>query len=67
MGWYGTKRSEVCTLSEKNLISVGVLEALSHGVSVRDGVLKTTRSSMMVLKGVRCNNLYYLMGSTVTE
>ena len=37
---------------EKNLISVGTLEALGHGVSIRDGVLKMTRGSMMVLKSV---------------
>jgi len=51
---------------KKNLISVGALEALGHEVSVRYGVLKMTRGSMVVLKGVQRNNLYYLMGSTVT-
>ena len=48
-----------------NLISVGTLKALGHGVSIRD-VLKMTRGLMVVLKGVRRNNLYYLMGSTIT-
>ena len=48
---------------KKNLISVGALEALGHEVSIRDGVLKMSRGLMVVLKGVRCNNLYYLMGS----
>ena len=48
-----------------NLISVGILEALGHEVSVRDDVLKMTRGSMIVLKGVRRNNLYYSNGSTV--
>ena len=52
---------------KKNFISVGILEALGHGVSIRDGVLNMTRGSIVVLKGVRRNNLYYLMGSTVTE
>ena len=51
---------------KKNLISVGALEALGDRVSVRDGVLKMTRGSMVVLKGVRRNNLYYLMSSMVT-
>ena len=51
---------------KKNHISVGTLKALGHGVSIRD-VLKMTRGSMVVLKGVRRNNLYYLMGSTVTR
>ena len=35
-------------------------------VSIRDGVLKMTKGSMVVMKGVRQNNLYYLKGSTVT-
>ena len=51
---------------KRNLISVGTLEALGHGVSIRDDVLKITRGSMVVLKGVRHNNLHYFMGSTVT-
>ena len=50
----------------KNLITVGALEVLGHTISVRDGVLKITRGSMVVMKGVRRNNLYYLMGSTIT-
>jgi len=49
-----------------NLISVGTLEALGHRLSIRDSVLKMTRGSMVVLKGIRRNNLYYLMGSMVT-
>jgi len=52
---------------KKNLISIGALETLGHGVFVRDGILKMTKSSMVVLKGVRRNNLYYLMGDTVTK
>ena len=50
---------------KKNLIYVGALEVLGHAVSVKDGVLKMTRGSMVVLKGVQRNNLYYLMGSMV--
>ena len=62
------KLKEVRYVSQvkKNLISVGTLEALGHKVSIRDGVLKMTRGSMVVLKGIWCNNLYYLIGSTVT-
>ena len=51
---------------KRNLISVGALEALGLVVSIRDGVLKMTKGSMVVMKGVRQNNLYYLKGSTVT-
>ena len=43
---------------KKNFISVGTLEALGHGVSVRDDILKMTRGSIMVLKGIRHNNQY---------
>ena len=52
---------------KKNLISVGALEALGHAVSVRDGVLKITRGSLVVMKGVQRFNLYPLMGSMVTR
>ena len=51
---------------KRNLISVGALKVLSLVVSIRDGVLKMTKGSMMVMKGVCWNNLYYLKGSTIT-
>jgi len=51
---------------KKNFISVGVLKALGLEVSIRDGVLKMTKGSMVVLKGVRRNSLYYLKDSMVT-
>jgi len=53
-------------LLKRNLISVGTLEALGLVVSIRDGVLKMTKGSIVVMKGVRRNNLYYLKGSIVT-
>ena len=49
-----------------NLISVGALKAFGLIISRRDGVLKMTKGSMVVMKGVRWKNLYYLKGSTVT-
>ena len=52
---------------KKNLISIGSLEALGLEISVRDGLLKITRGSMVVLNGIRRNNLYYLKGSTIKE
>ena len=36
-----------------NFISVGALEALGLEVSIKDRILKKTKSSMVVLKGVR--------------
>ena len=51
---------------KRNHISVGALETLGLVVSIRDGVLKMTKGSIVVMKGVRQNNLYYLKGKTVT-
>ena len=42
---------------KRNLIFVGVLKALGLEVFIRDGILNMTRGSMVVLKGVRRNNL----------
>jgi len=46
----------------KNLISVGVLEAESLIGTLGEGILKMSSSSLVVLKGIRRNNVYYLMG-----
>jgi len=51
---------------KRNLISIGSLKILGLEVSIRDGVLKMIKGSMVVLKGDRRNNLYYLKGSTIT-
>jgi len=50
---------------KRNLISVGALKTLGLELSIKDGVLKMTRGSMVVLKGVRRNNVFFLKGSTV--
>ena len=51
---------------KNNLISIEALEARSVESSCRDRVLKILKGSMVVLKGVRRNNLYYLKGNIVT-
>ena len=51
----------------KNLISLGVLEAEGLKVCIEDMILKVVKGSLIVMKGVGRGNLYYLMGSTVTE
>jgi len=51
---------------KRNLISVGALKILGLEVSIKDEILKMTKGSMVILKGVRWNNLYYLNGSTIT-
>lgn len=50
---------------KKNLISLGALESKGLVVMMRDGVLKATSGALVMLKGVRKNNLYYYQGSTV--
>ena len=37
---------------KRNLISVGALETLDLMVSIKDGVIKMTKGSMVVLKAV---------------
>jgi len=51
---------------KRNLISVYVLETLGLEVFIRDGVLKMTKGSMVILRRIRRNNLYYLKSSIVT-
>jgi len=51
---------------KRNFISVGALKALVLKVSIRDGVLKMIKDSMVILKGVQCNNFYNLKRITVT-
>ena len=51
---------------KRNLIPVGALKALSFERSIRDGVLKIIKGLIVILKGVRHNNLYYLKGIMVT-
>ncbi|KAG6434403.1 hypothetical protein SASPL_106035 [Salvia splendens] len=50
---------------KKNLFSLGALESKGLVVMMRDGILKATSGALLMLKGVRKNNLYYYQGSTV--
>ena len=52
---------------KKNLISVKALEAQCLRETLREGVLNMSNGSLVVLKGIRRNNLYYLKGREVTE
>jgi len=51
---------------KKNVIS-RVLEAQGLRRTLREDVLKMFCGSLVVLKSIRCNNLYYLKGSAVTK
>ena len=46
-----TEGSKVCTSFEEKSYLCWCLESLGLEISVRDGVLKMTRDSMVVLKG----------------
>ncbi|CDP17738.1 unnamed protein product [Coffea canephora] len=50
---------------KRSLISLGLLESKGLEVRMRDGILKVTSGALLMLKGVRKNNLYYYQGSTV--
>ncbi|KAG8479437.1 hypothetical protein CXB51_029202 [Gossypium anomalum] len=50
---------------KKNLISLGALESKGLTITLRDGLLKVVTGQLMVMKGTRGNNLYFLNGSTV--
>jgi len=49
----------------KNLISVGALEAEGLRKTLGEGVLKMCSGSLIVLKEIRCNNLYHMKGGAV--
>ena len=50
---------------KKNIISIGAVESKGFKVMVENGILKITKGFMVVTKGVRDRNLYYLKGSIV--
>ena len=52
---------------KKNLISIGALKVQGFKVTLEDGVLKILKDSMVILKCVKQNILYYLKDGTVTE
>ena len=50
---------------KKNLISFGALESKGLVVIFQDEVLNVILDPLLVMKGIRRNNLYYYNGSTV--
>ncbi|PSS08126.1 Endonuclease [Actinidia chinensis var. chinensis] len=51
---------------KKNLISLGDFDSKGYKIILEGGVLKVVRGALVVLKGTRRGNLYFLDGSTVT-
>ena len=53
----------------KCLVSMGVLEPLKpigfNIVTIKDGILKVMPSKLVVMQGIRKNNLYHFQRSTI--
>ena len=49
---------------EKNLISLGTLESKGFTIFMQNGILKVFSRALVVMKGIRKNNLYLYQGST---
>ena len=43
-----------------NLISLGALEASGYTITLKDSVLKVSLGNLVVMKGIRRKNLYFL-------
>ena len=51
---------------KKNIISLGTVESKGLKVKLDNEILKVTKGSLAVIKGIRDRNLYYLKDSTAT-
>ena len=51
---------------KKNLISVGFLDSQGFKINIKDGLLKVVDGALVLLKGTRRGNLYFLQGNTIT-
>ena len=49
---------------EKNLISLGTLESKGFTIIMQNGILKVVSGALVVMKGIRRNNLYLYQGRT---
>ena len=49
---------------EKNLISLGTLESKGFSIIMQNVILKVVSGALVVMKGIRRNNLYLYQGST---
>ncbi|KAG6726906.1 hypothetical protein I3842_02G103200, partial [Carya illinoinensis] len=50
---------------KRNLISLGMLDLSGHTFKSEAGVLRVTRGSLVIMKGVIKNGLYTLLGKTI--
>ena len=49
---------------EKNLISLGTLESKGFTIILQNGIVKVVSGALVVMKGIRRNNMYLYQGST---
>ena len=49
---------------EKNLISLGTFESKGFTIILHNGILKVVSGALVVMKGIRRNNMYLYQGST---
>ena len=52
---------------KENIISVRVVGSKGLKVTLENEILKVTKRSLVVMKGIRDKNLYYLKDSTVID
>ena len=52
---------------EKNLISLGTLESKGFTIIMQNEILKVVSGALVVMKGIRRNNLYLYQGSTAVR
>ncbi|KAL5545504.1 hypothetical protein UlMin_005191 [Ulmus minor] len=50
----------------RNLISIGALDESEFVSRFEDGMIKISRGSLVIMKGLKENGLYVLQGSTIT-
>ncbi|KAK2971427.1 hypothetical protein RJ640_025377 [Escallonia rubra] len=50
---------------KKNLISLGTLDFIDCSISIKCGVMKVSKGAMVIMKGLKTENLYKLIGDTV--
>ena len=52
---------------EKNLIYLGTLESKGFTIILQNGILKVVSGALVMMKGIRRNNLYLYQGSTTVR
>lgn len=51
---------------KKNLISLGCLATKGYEITLKGDSLKVSHGALVLMKGMKKSNLYFLLGNTVT-